>query len=404
MGLKEFILSKIEKHQEKKGETDLLGNDALSIKYTSAAIRLIQRHLLSLLFILNIVVQVLFVAYYCYLIATNLSSIPYIVLYSVLIGISLTTFTTELVLRRRKEDDQTLTKKKTATRRRSRTLIKTIKYLTKASLIAVAIYEIVTKGGSDLKIVLAGLSVFLLLFQILSDFAVYLINRYIALVSFALEEDIKKSELLYFTEKARNLRLNEKADEILNENTKNEDRQESLRLLEEEILSHRKTIEEERKEATQRWEKAQSELNKRQNEEKIQKCYQKNKEKATKLLTKKKKALSLLTKAKKETATFIAQSEEAADIPTIIDLLESFLNEEYTTIKRENLVSLLGALLSLLSPFGKNQEDILAEETRILQLCHAENQDALSSFLSWKELQPVKNDSDTITLEDLKSR
>lgn len=399
MGIKEFIQNKIiESITKKDPDADPNKKGLVSVKYTTAAIRLIQKQLADILFYVNLTVQFLFVGYYCYLLYTNIQKPHFIILYSILIGVSLATFITEMTLRKRQNDNQDQSKIKAKRRKFSRVLLKTMKYLTKVAIIILAIVDIIKNGSTQMKVILAVLSILILIGQLIVGVVIRLINQYISLVTLAVEEDMRNSSLflMFNQEKANILELNEKADEVFHENTHSEEHIDTIHKLEAEIEAYKVKLEKERQEAEARWSRASKILETRRNEERLKNHYQEEATNALKLIHNKKKVEHVIHKA----------FDIAKDIPhgfsgleylePFIQLVYSYADNQYQDISQEAVASVLGCLLFFISPKKVIPEIVFGEDVKIFQLCLNDYKEAIDRFIEWRD----GNKSDSPLIEN----
>lgn len=171
---------------------------AKTLNHTLSAIRIIKRELSKIKKVLNIGVQIAFVLYCLYLIFSNFDSLPYIIIYSFVLVLSLVTTMIEPFYKIDENDQKNVKRQKKKHKRVVFIFIKSLKYLFKLVAISIAIYEIATKGATDLSILATIGSGVLLLIQVIYDSITMLVNRYMDLLQIAVEEDIRGSKMMQF--------------------------------------------------------------------------------------------------------------------------------------------------------------------------------------------------------------
>lgn len=305
-------------------------------KHSVSAIKIIKNDLLKIKKIINIVVQIVFFAYCLYLIFSNLDSIPYIITYSLILLISIVSIIIEPRFRTKEGDDRKEKRLKKKQRRIVGIILRGSKYLCKLVAIIVAIIEISTSAASDLSILATIGSSVLLLIQIIYDFVVLLVNKYIDILQIAIEEDIRSSKMLQFALGFANKKYVKDIKE--DEKTYTEDERKILELLENDGQEEKK--------------------------ERI-KAVPVNKELQNAYLSCKKEASSILENKKEKKALFkkvnsLELEDGFDDIPSIIEFAKAYKNKKYTYISEEKASSAVAGLLFLSKkdelPISKDDE------------------------------------------------
>ncbi len=337
---------------------------ANTFSHSLSAFKLIKGELNKLKKILNVVVQLVFVAYCLYLIFSNLDSLAYIIIYSLIFVLTIFTFIIEPVYKIDIDDNKAIKRLKRKERKVVLLFIKSLKYICKMSSIVVAIIEIALQGATDLSIIATIVSGIILIVQIIFDVIVLLVNRYMNILQLAIEEDIRSSKKLQFF-----LKFSHKdyLDEL------NEDREtyteDELAILEK-LANIDKVQEEERR----------KKLEKTPLDEELLKKYSSFKEKARSLLNDKKGFKSLLKQTEK--AKFDDSNPEYKQIPNLIEFLKSYKKKEYVYINEDN-ASIVGGTLLYLE--DKDKENDPKKDQIIINKCIGEISAEYNEFLEEKE-------------------
>lgn len=295
-------------------------------KHSLSAIKIIKNDLMRIKKIFNYVVQVLFMAYFLYLIFTNLDSLPYIIIYSLILALSIAAFFIEPFFKN-KEDDERQTKRLKKKQRRIYTFIlHSSKYILKLAAIGVAIYEIATTNASEIYVIATIASGIILIMQVAYDFIVLLANRYMDIFQLAIEEDIRSSKTLQFA-----LHVSHHKDLVkeLREDKKTytDDELKILELLENEG--------EEKKEKVKAL-PVNKELNN---------AYLRCKKEATRVLENKKEEKALFKKV--NSLSLPEDVEEFKNVPSMISFVKSYKKKKHSYISEEKATSALASLIYL---------------------------------------------------------
>lgn len=326
------------------------------LSHTLSAVRIIKRELSKIKKILNIVVQSIFLVYFLYLIFSNLDSLSYVIIYSIILSVSLASILIEPVYKIDTNDEKSVIRSKKKQRRIALMCLKSMKYVCKLVAILIAIYEIVTHGATDLSILATIGSGILLLIQVIFDSIVLLVNRYVDLLQLALEEDIRSSKLIQFA-------LNFNHKDFVNE-----------------LKEDEKTYTEEEKRIIYMLENADRLEEEKQNKKKIKaipvnkeivELFSKLKKDATHVLENKKERKKLIKEAEK--LSFPENSEESKKIPPLISFLKSYQKKDHPEVKKDKAASATASLLYLTKkeeiekekgkPFLKEDDQAMLKQT-----------------------------------------
>lgn len=300
------------------------------LSHTLSAVRIIKRELAKIKKILNIVVQVLFLAYFLYLIFSNLNSLSYVIIYSLILSVSLASILIEPVYKIDTNDEKSVIRSKKKQKRIALLFLKSMKYICKLVAILIAVYEISSHGSSDLSILATIGSGILLLIQVFVDSIVLLVNRYVDLLQLALEEDVRSSKLIQFV-------LNFNHKDYVNE-----------------LKEDQKTYTEEEKRIIYLLENADRLEEEKQSKKKIKavpvnkeilELFSNLKKDATHVLENKKERKKLIKDAEK--LSFFEDSEESKKIPPLISFLKSFFKKGNSKTNMDTITSVTASLLYL---------------------------------------------------------
>jgi len=170
----------------------------IELNNTFAGFKKLKNDLTILTSIISYSSMVIFAAYYIYLIVKNVENPLYLAIYSVLFLVILGSFLIEISLKEKKKEDRKGKRLVLENKRKLKTLIKIPKYLVKAILVGIAIYETTTNFNLGLSNIFNILLAVFLVVQILTDVVVHYITYYIDYLSRCIEQDIKQSGLIQF--------------------------------------------------------------------------------------------------------------------------------------------------------------------------------------------------------------
>ncbi len=198
--LKEFVLNKIKETANKKMD----GKIPLSVDNTLAAIQVIKRKILLISLIFGLISNVLFIAFYIYMIFDKFDdSLAHTICYALLALLLVISSVFDIFfyqnnhrpmnyLERRKYEWQKTIK------RRSVTIAKT---LIKGFSVGYAIYELVTFEYTTKKLLAILASLTLLIVQSIASFMIDLLLRFVDYFLLAIHQDISDSGLAHIIDK-----------------------------------------------------------------------------------------------------------------------------------------------------------------------------------------------------------
>lgn len=137
-----------------------------------------------------------FTVYYIYLLIKNLSNTFYLVAYSLLFLGVIASFIIEILLRENKDADRKTIRKTRENKELFKAIIKTVKYIIKIVLLAIAFYENEVEFNSSITLIVNVLLFIMLLLQIITDYLVRYVSYYLDYLSKCIEQDVKQSALI----------------------------------------------------------------------------------------------------------------------------------------------------------------------------------------------------------------
>lgn len=165
---------------------------------TLAGVNKLKNDLSKFLQLLSILSMIVFVVHYVYLILKNLNNTLYIIIYSILISLALSTFFIELFLNENKKIDRKTKRLTIERKRKNKIILKVLKYIVKAVIIGIAIYQTFSNYELDISNLFNIALLVLLIIQICFDLMVYYATFYVDFLTRCVEKDIEQSKLIQF--------------------------------------------------------------------------------------------------------------------------------------------------------------------------------------------------------------
>ncbi len=166
------------------------------IKHTMARIEKIQQDLRRVVKAVGIIGILSFLAYYAYLAIANAHEPFYLIIYSCLTAIIFAFFCVEVFLREQKKLPTHKQRLRTEKKRKYETIIKCIKYVAKAALVGVALYETATNFSISLSNAINICSAIFLVLQILLDFVILYVVKQMDYFKLSFKLDCDESWVL----------------------------------------------------------------------------------------------------------------------------------------------------------------------------------------------------------------
>lgn len=373
----------------------------IETKHTMAAIEKIKKDLSFFTFVLSYLSMIVFAVYYIYLIIINATITIYLVVYSILFMTVLASFITELILKQKENDSRKKTRIKLEKRRLVGNIIKIFKYLAKSITIGIVIYEIFKNPEFQLSLLMNIVSIAMLVIQLISEFVIYFVKKYIDYFKFALEMDFDSSFVLRLVNRKM---VKAKALESLTYEIKGESMytKQELKIIntlkyDADKLAIEKDYKLEMsiknsKEEIKKW--ADSKLTKR-NQIKINKKYDSSKKEAMQLLEQPDKLDKLLIKAEQLIEKLPSNVQALKYIPEFLSLINNYLKKRYTSVSKVSLIAAIGVIVYFVSPI-----DIIpvalpvvgyVDEAFVIGKCLDMIEEELEKFIQWRDKQEKNN-------------
>ena len=170
-----------------------MGRPFIETNHTEVVIRKLKSDIDGFMQFVRIATMVGFSAWYVYLIATNLKSIPHLMAYAILFAMVIVSFVVERCWKPNQNDSRKNKRKKVEKRRNIGTTTKVIKYFAKCVTIGLALYASITNPTSKLDLILDVASAVMLLVSVLCEFVTGYIKKYIDYITISISMDYQQS-------------------------------------------------------------------------------------------------------------------------------------------------------------------------------------------------------------------
>ena len=184
---------------------------------TRTSIDHIHKQLQTLLRIISLSTQVLFIGYYVYLIVINLEMIGFLVIYAAMLALSLVSLVFEIYYIEKKGQTRLDKRISVEKKRKSANILLGIRVLLKIAAIALSGIELVKYAASEMQIITFTLSIVLLFFYLAFSLIIYVINKDIDLIRLSIESDVNSSKMLTKLLKSEKKEYTEQELQILSE-------------------------------------------------------------------------------------------------------------------------------------------------------------------------------------------
>lgn len=184
---------------------------------TRTSIDHIHKQLQTLLRIISLSTQVLFIGYYVYLIVINLEMIGFLVIYAAMLALSLVSLVFEIYYIEKKGETRLDKRISVEKKRKSANILLGIRVLLKIAAIALSGIELVKYAASEMQIITFTLSIVLLFFYLAFSSIIYVVNKDIDLIRLSIESDVNSSKMLTKLLKSEKKEYTEQELQILSE-------------------------------------------------------------------------------------------------------------------------------------------------------------------------------------------
>ena len=364
-----------------------------SFANTRSAIDMIIKSIKKVSKISFYVSQSLFAIWSIFLVIKNINKPLYLVIYAILCICTIAIFIISILF----NSETNLPRKLKAIRKKkfkySKYVIKSIMYLLKLIIIAVSIYELVTTSENlSLKFSTIFMAI-ILCFQVISDIVLSLVSKYVEMLSIGLQLDTK-----YLNTHFLSNTLDVIAGKKSKENYFTDDEEKVAQAIEQNRIELKEKQDKERiKNTKKNWaimfkRKPKVEVIKLTNKEKKEMLlqYENNKKDAIVLIESKDQVDKLLKKSQR-VANILPKQKEFKDIPLLLKIVKSYVLGDYKKIPISTIVSIVGALMYLVTPFDDTPIsiplDIVKKDSFIFKKC---NKIIKNDFNKYIESQDTK--------------
>lgn len=367
----------------------------IETKHTRAVFEKIKKELSAFLIIVSIVSMIAFSVYYGYLIYNNLESIIHLIAYIILFALVIISFIVELVLKTKKTDKRKEKREKKERKRIITIFTKSLKYLAKGSTIILALIGLKNISEIEMSLVLTIASSLLLLIQLLSEFVISFVNRYIDYFMLSLQMDLDESFVgkFVFKEDRKLRKLEEKIYDAKGESPYTTQEIRIKDMIKENANKLKKENKEEYKSTIQKYKqelKEQNRINisiKRQ--EKILAKYNVSVNEAKSIIDIPEKIDEYLIKASKLLSKMPEDKQSLQYIPIFISVISHYIKGDYRDFSIKSILALLGLIIYYVSPFDIIPDSLpvigYLDEAFLVEKCLEQVDDELEKFMLWIE-------------------
>ena len=364
----------------------------IQTKHTMAAINKIKNELSNFMKLVRVASMVFFAVYYAYLIFTNLSSAPHLIVYIILFLLVIGSFIVEVSLKSTDKDTRKGKRIKLEMRRKVGNISKVLKYAAKSITIGLALYASLTNPTSEWDLIFDLVSCGILVVSILSEVVTSIVNRYFDYLKVGFEMDIDDSYLSRFVrgkQQRKVIQMERQLHQAKGENiyTTEEERianlliSEANRMQAENDARLGRQIEERELELTRFYGKNLSQKQKATLKDKFQAWI----EKALVQLGSQQKVIKQLFLAH-ELLSKMEENERAKQLDTLLTLVESNVDGHYTDIEP----TAIAQALATINYFVATQQteitlSVPVDVAYIIELCFKNIKKQLKAFDAWQK-------------------
>lgn len=365
-------------------------------KHTLAAIERIKKELSIFAVILSIGSMVIFSIYYGYLIFTNILVPVYLIAYIILFVLVIVTFVIEMILKVKRSDDRKTVRIKAERKRFISIFTKSLKYLAKTSTVVLALYGSLINNNSDLKTIMSIVSCVTLGIQLLFEFILCFVNRYIDYLKIGFELDFDSSLVtkVFLGKQLKVKKLEKKVYGLKGDSFYTEQETKIINML---VEDADKLKQEREQQLKLRIQTSKQEIKKLTDvklkphvKEKLEKKYEIAIVEAKELLASPEKIDKLLIKAEELCSKLPGDVAALKYIPEFLSLLNNYVAGKYKDISVTSVIAVVAVIIYFVSPFDIIP-DILPvvgyfDEAYVIGLCLNTISDELEKFLIWRRV------------------
>ena len=363
-------------------------------KHTFAAIERIRKELSVFALLISIGSMVVFSVMYAYLLFSNLSNPIYLIAYIILFVVVIVSFVIEMILKVRKTDNRKTIRIKEERKRFISIFTKTFKYLAKSVTVLLALYSSFNQSKSDLDTIMNIVSCVILCLQVLFEFILCFVIRYIDYIKLGFELDVDSSLVakLLFCPQLKAKKWEKKAFAHRGDSYYTVQETKIINML---VGDAEKLKQEREQQLKLSIQKSKQEIKestdielKPKTKEKLEKKYEVATVEAKDLLASPEKIDKILIKAEELCSKLPDNVAPLKYIPEFLSLINNYISGKYKDISPASVISVLAVILYFVSPFDIIP-DILPvvgyfDEAYIIGLCLNTVSEELEKFLLWR--------------------
>ncbi len=364
-------------------------------KHTMAAIERIKKDLSIFITIVSYLSMIVFSFYYVYLIIKNVSNVLYLIIYIVLFITVLCSFFTQLLLKKKKYDSRKKLRIKLERRRQIGFITKLFKYIAKSITIGIAIYEMVKNPDFQLSLLINIVSIVMLGIQLIFEFIIYFINKYIDYLKYAFEMDFDSSFVtkIFKRKELKAKSLEAQVYELHGESIYTKQELKIIQTLKEDAERISKA-KKEKVDISIKESKAEiksflgSKLSKKQ-QIKINDKYESSKKEAATLIAQPDKLDAILIKAEQMVSKLPGNIQALKYIPEFLSFINNYVNKRYTNVSKVSIIAAIGVIVYFVSPVDIIPDALpiigYIDEAFVIGKCLDIIEDELERFIQWRD-------------------
>ena len=146
--------------------------------------------------IISLSTQVLFIGYYIYLIIINIERLYFLIVCIALLALSIISLIFDIYFMEKKGDTRLAKRQSVEKKRKYNNVLLFIRVLLKLAAIVLSGIELVQYSGSEMQIITFTLSIIVLLFYLIFNSLIFVINKDLDLIRLSIEADITSSKII----------------------------------------------------------------------------------------------------------------------------------------------------------------------------------------------------------------
>lgn len=146
--------------------------------------------------IISLSTQVLFIGYYIYLIIINIERLYFLIVCIALLALSIISLIFDIYFMEKKGDTRLAKRQSVEKKRKYNNVLLFIRVLLKLAAIVLSGIELVQYSGSEMQIITFTLSIIVLVFYLIFNSLIFVINKDLDLIRLSIEADITSSKII----------------------------------------------------------------------------------------------------------------------------------------------------------------------------------------------------------------